>query len=167
MCFYPKINDYKKTTPLLNLKEFYSGSLKAHGVARNWRGKVVRKFQAEVSGLSTGDDLTLHEFFTYDDGRTFKRKWDIKEEKTARPDEYNFTGTGADIFGQIVGQSRGCAAHLFYTLKIPSKKSKKGFSTLTVDHRQYKIDETHTLHFLKLKKFGFTLINSTVMFTKV
>jgi len=129
MCFYPKINDYKKTTPLLNLKEFYSGSLKAHGVARNWRGKVVRKFQAEVSGLSTGDDLTLHEFFTYDDGRTFKRKWDIKEEKTARPDEYNFTGTGADIFGQIVGQSRGCAAHLFYTLKIPSKKSKKGFST--------------------------------------
>ena len=46
-------------------------------------------------------------------------------------------------------------------------KSKKGFSTLTVDHWQYKIDGTHALHFLKLKKFGFTLINSTVMFTKV
>ena len=92
MCFHPKIDDYKNTTPLLDLKEFYAGTLKAYGVARNWRGKVMRKFQADISGTSIENNLTLNEFFTYDDGRTFKRQWDIKEEETATPGEYNLRG---------------------------------------------------------------------------
>lgn len=164
MCFSAKIEDYTGTEPVLQMKDFYTGKLQAHGVARNWRGKVMRKFSADVSGSSDGAELILHEFFTYDDGRTFKRKWELLESNDKGSD---FTGTGADIFGQLLAKCRGCAAQLRYTLKIPSKKSKGSFSTLAVDHWQYQIDETHTLHFLKLKKFGFTIINSTVMFTKL
>ena len=169
MCFFiektmgPKLTHHQSDKQILNLKEFYTGKLKAHGVARNMFGKVLRRFTADVKGSHQGDQLSLNEFFTYDDGRTFDRHWSlIQEDKSGK----NFTGQGADILGNITAKTQGSACLLTYTLKIPAKKSKKGFKTLDVTHWQYLIDESHTLHFLKLKKFGITLINSTVMFSK-
>ncbi len=169
MCFFlgkmfgPQLTQHHNDNQTLDLKEFYTGNLKARGVARNMFGKVLRRFTADVKGSHQGDKLILNEFFTYDDGRTFDRQWELTQEDE---DGKYFKGQGADIFGDITAQTQGCASLLKYTLKIPAKKSKRGFKTLDVTHWQYKIDESHTIHFLKLKKFGLTLINSTVMFSK-
>ncbi len=159
----PKLENFRETQPILNLKEFYTGTLKAHGVARTLFGKVLRRFTADIKGSQEGDKLILNEFFTYDDGRTFNRQWELTQDN---PEGTQFTGKGADIFGDIKAQTKGCAGLLKYTLKIPTKKSKSSFKTMAVIHWQYQIDETHALHFLRIKKFGFTIIKSTVMFVK-
>ena len=144
--FGPNLTDLTNTTPTLSLKDFYTGNLKAHGVATNLFGKVVRRFKADVKGAQEGEKLKVNEFFTYDDGRTFDRNWDMRQ---TNPEGTKFTGTGADILGNIIAETHGYGALLKYTLKIPKKGSKNNFKTMHITHWQYQIDETHTLHFLK------------------
>lgn len=158
------LNFYSTTQPALNLKAFYTGSLEAHGVARSIFGRMERRFVAQVRGRQEGTHLILNEDFTYDDGRVFCREWTMVQQN---PEGTKYGGTGADIFGEICGETSGASGLLMYTLKIPSKSAKRGFKTMDVVHWQYLIDSTHTLHFLTLKRFGIPVLKSTVMFHRL
>ena len=62
------IGEYRRAEPALHLDQFFQGRLHAHGVIQNYRGKVTRRFTAEIIGNWQGDAGVLDERFVYDDG---------------------------------------------------------------------------------------------------
>lgn len=44
------IGEYRRAEPALHLDQFFQGRLHAHGVIQNYRGKVTRRFTAEIIG---------------------------------------------------------------------------------------------------------------------
>ena len=43
-CAGPQVTDYAKQTPLLDLRQYFNGTLDAYGVFLDRSGKVVRRF---------------------------------------------------------------------------------------------------------------------------
>jgi len=62
------INEYQNNSPALQLNEFFQGQLEAYGMVQDYKGKVTRRFKAEIVGNWKGNKGTLDERFEYDDG---------------------------------------------------------------------------------------------------
>ena len=72
---------YKDTLPKADIKEYFTGHIKAWGIVQDWRGRVVNRFDVNMVGTWSGDTGTLQEEFTYYDGKKQHRTWTI----TKRP----------------------------------------------------------------------------------
>ena len=89
------IEYYKKTSPQMEIKEYFNGPIKAWGIVQDWRGRVVRRFDVEMVGEWEGDVGTLTEHFKYYDGKKQERIWTIKKLADGQ-----YQGTAADIIGK-------------------------------------------------------------------
>jgi hypothetical protein len=49
-CSTPDVSLYAKNEPKFELQDFFSGSLKAHGILKNRSGEVIRYFNATLEG---------------------------------------------------------------------------------------------------------------------
>ena len=81
-----------KIPPRFIPEEFFSGDLKASGMFIDRFGNVQKRFSADVICKPANDGFVLNEYFTFDDGKTETRIWQIM-----RTSDKNFVGKTDDV----------------------------------------------------------------------
>jgi hypothetical protein len=113
-CASPGIELYANEKPVLDLQQYFNGTLDAYGVFTDRSGAVVKRFTVVMQCSWTGDDGVLDEDFLYSDGTRQKRIWRLRKTGEGR-----FVGRADDVVGEALGESRGNAFHWTYTLSLP------------------------------------------------
>jgi len=146
-CTSVKVTDYAGDTPELDMTEFFSGDLMAYGVVKNWRGQVIRKFEADIVAYWENGVGTLEEDFIFDDGEPDRRVWTLEPVADDR-----YLGTAGDVVGSGEVHISGNAAFLDYVLRVPFGDDS---IDVRVDDRMYLVSPGILLNESKLSKFGF------------
>lgn len=146
-CSSVSVQDYANEQPALVMSEFFQGELVAHGVVKDWRGRVIRRFQAEISAQWQEGIGTLDEEFLFSDGETERRVWTL----TPRS-ENRYDGTAGDVVGTGEIEIAGNTAFLDYVLRIPYGD---GSIDVRVDDRMYLLTPSLLINESDLRKFGF------------
>jgi len=157
-CAGPKPSDYAAERPLLDLREYFNGDVVAHGIFTDRSGKVVRRFTVLMKCSWNGDDGVLDEYFTYSDGEKQRRVWRLKKWPDGR-----YTGTADDVIGEASGQAAGNAFNWRYTLALPVDGK---VYHVQFDDWMYLVDERVMLNKAVMSKFGITLGEVTLAFSK-
>ena len=143
---------------MLDLREYFNGTVDAWGVFTDRSGKVVKRFTVVMACSWTGDDGVLDEAFTYSDGTTQRRIWRLKKLPDGR-----YTGRADDVIGEATGQARGNAFQWGYTLALPVDGR---IIEVQFDDWMYLMSEKVMLNKAVMSKFGFRLGEVTLSFTK-
>ena len=100
-CAGPQVNDYVAEKPVLDMRQYFNGTIDAYGLFTDRSGKVVKRFTVVMKcswqgppGSETG---VLDEDFTYADGKKERRVWTIKKQGD------RYIGTAADVVGEALG----------------------------------------------------------------
>ena len=94
-CSSTSVTYYADQLPKLVLEDFFDGNLEAYGVVKDWRGRVIRKFEADIIAYWDRDVCTLVEDFIFDDGVIDRRVW------TRNPlDQGRYSGIADDVVGE-------------------------------------------------------------------
>jgi hypothetical protein len=157
-CAGPTPADYAAERPVLDLKTYFNGKLKAHGIFTDRSGKVVRRFVVDMTGTWNGNQGVLDERFTYSDGKTERRVWRLTDEGNGR-----WSGRADDVVGTAVGIASGNALNWSYTLRLPVDDK---VYDVQFDDWMYLVDERVMLNKAVMSKFGIRLGEVTLSFTK-
>ncbi|HYC06020.1 MAG TPA: DUF3833 domain-containing protein [Azospirillaceae bacterium] len=112
-CGAMKPEEFAGKTPVLKLEEYFQGRTRAWGLFQDRFGKVRRQFVVEIEGKWDGKVLTLVEDFTYDDGETERRVWEL-----TRLDEHRWEGRTPDAIGVAEGTLYGPAFRFRYDFNL-------------------------------------------------
>ena len=157
-CASQKIDSYADQKPVLDLQQYFNGTLDAYGVFTDRSGAVVKRFTVVMQCQWTGDEGVLDEAFTYSDGSTQRRVWRLK--KLA---DGGFSGRADDVVGEALGQTRGNAFHWTYTLNLPVDDK---VYEVQFDDWMYLMTDKVMLNKATMRKFGVRLGEVTLSFTK-
>ena len=149
---------YQAEKPVLELDTYFNGTLDAWGMFQDRSGKVIKRFTVVMRCTWAGDTGTLDEDFTYSDGTKEKRIWTIKKLGGGR-----YVGTAADVLGEAQGVASGNALNWKYVLKLPVDGE---VVEVNFDDWMFQIDDKVMLNRAHMSKFGFTLGEVTLSFTK-
>jgi hypothetical protein len=157
-CAGPQIGDYAAEKPVLDMRQYFNGTIDAYGVFTNRSGKVVKRFTVVMTCSWTGDTGVLDEAFSYSDGSKDRRIWTL-----IRGADGKYTGTAADVAGQASGEEKGNAFRWGYTLKLPvdGKTVEVQF-----DDWMYLMTDKVMLNKAVMSKYGFRLGEVTLSFVK-
>ncbi len=145
-CAGTRVDEYREENPVLDLSEYFNGTLDAWGIVRNRSGKVVQRFRVEMTGTWQGNKGTLEEDFIYSDGKTSRRVWNI-----TKIDAHQYRGTAADVVGEAVGEAYGNALRWRYVLTVPVDG--KTYD-IRFDDWMYLVDDEVMLNKSDMSKFG-------------
>ena len=161
-CSGPQLSQYANEKPILDLSEYFSGTIDAYGIFTDRSGSVVKRFtvliQANwklVDGKKVG---TLDESFDYSDGTKQKRVWTITE---VSPGKY--IGRADDVVGEANGISAGNALNWSYTLALPVDGT---VYNVQFDDWMYLVSPKVMLNKADMSKFGIHLGEVTLSFYK-
>lgn len=157
-CGGKNLDYYKGTSPKVDIKEYFNGSIKAWGIVQDWRGRVVSKFDIDMVGKWDGDTGTLTENFMYYDGKKQERVWTIK--KLA---DGSYEGTAADILDKATGNTEGNAARWSYVMDLPVDGTTY---RITFDDWMWLMNDGVLINRSYLKKFGLTVTELTIFMQK-
>ena len=157
-CASPRIDDYGRELPRLDLRSYFNGPLVAHGIFTDRSGKVVRRFTVQMQCSWKGDEGVLDEDFLYSDGSRQKRIWRLRQ---TGPNRY--VGRADDVIGEAQGEQLGNAFHWTYTMALPVDGR---IIEVQFDDWMYLIDERVMLNKAEMRKFGVRLGEVTLSFTK-
>lgn len=160
------ISTYQHTKPELIIEQFFNGQLTAHGVVKNFKGEVIRHFNADIAAHWVDRVGTLDEDFVFDNGEKQKRIWTIRpiHTDTQSPGEKKqYIGTAGDVIGESLIEVSGNAMFLNYVLQIPYKD---GTMNIKIDDRMYLVNPTTIINESKLYKFGLPVGNITLTIIK-
>jgi hypothetical protein len=157
-CASQNLADYAGEKPTLDLAQYFNGRIDAHGIFQDRNGKIVKRFTVVMDCHWTDNQGVLDEAFTYADGSTQRRIWQLTKHAGAR-----FTGTAGDVVGEAVGQTSGNAFRWNYTLKLPVDGR---VYEVQFDDWMYLMDERVMLNRATMSKFGVRLGEITLSFTK-
>jgi hypothetical protein len=91
-CAATDVARYQAEQPVLDLREYFNGTLDAYGMFQKRGGEVAKRFHVVIEASWQGDTGTLDERFSYSDGSTQRRVWTITR-KGVQPwrktDSYN------------------------------------------------------------------------------
>ncbi|MEO8121997.1 MAG: DUF3833 domain-containing protein [Rhodoferax sp.] len=155
-CSSTPVTDYAKETPVLEMRDYFNGTLDAYGIFTDRSGKVVKRFTVVMKCTWTGDQGVLDEAFTYTDGTTQRRIWRLQRQADGR-----FTGTADDVVGTAQGQQSGNAFHWNYTLSLPVDGR---VIDVQFDDWMYLMNERVMLNRAAMSKWGFHLGDVTLSF---
>ena len=161
-CAGPQVTDYAAEQPVLDLRQYFNGTLDAYGLFTDRSGKVVKRFTVVMncrwSGPLGAETGVLDENFTYSDGTQDRRVWTLKRQPDGR-----YTGTAGDVLGEAAGQEKGNAFRWGYTLKLPVDGR---IIEVQFDDWMYLMGDKVMLNKAKMSKFGFGLGEVTLSFVK-
>ncbi len=157
-CAGPRIDDFAGEKPVLDLREYFNGTLDAYGLFTDRSGKVVKRFTVVMRCTWTGDNGVLDEDFLYSDGTRQKRIWRLKKLPDGR-----YTGTADDVVGEAQGQARGNAFNWVYTLALPVDGT---VWNVTFDDWMYLMSDRVMLNKAVMSKWGVRLGDVTLSFVK-
>jgi hypothetical protein len=150
-CSQVQVTDYSDARPLLDVEQFFSGALTAHGVVKDRGGKVIRHFNADITAHWEDGTGTLEEDFVFDDGEKQRRVWTLKPDGEGR-----YTGTAGDVVGVAKLQQAGNSLFLDYVLRLPYQGSEVD---VRVDDRMYLVSPDILINESSLSKFGWRVGN--------
>ena len=157
-CASQKIETYAAEKPVLDLQQYFNGTLDAYGVFTDRSGTVVKRFTVVMRCSWEGDEGTLDERFSYSDGSQQTRIWHLSKQADGR-----FVGHADDVVGQAQGESRGNTFHWNYMLNLPvdGKTYEMQF-----DDWMYLVGDKVMLNKATMSKFGIRLGEVTLSFFK-
>jgi Protein of unknown function (DUF3833) len=157
-CTKHRLDFYKDMTPKADLKNYFTGPIKAWGIVQDWRGRVVNRFDIEMMGTWENDVGTLKEQFTYYDGKKQERIWTIKK----LPDG-TYEGTASDILNTATGAVSGSAVRWNYVMDLPvDGKTYR----IKFDDWMWEMNDGVIINRSYLKKFGLTVAELTIFMQK-
>ena len=157
-CAGPQIADYASEKPVLDMRQYFNGTIDAYGVFTDRSGKVVKRFTVVMKCTWDGDTGVLDEDFTNSDGTKDRRIWTLK-----RGADGKYTGTAADVLGEANGEEKGNAFRWGYTLKLPVDGK---IVEVQFDDWMYLMNDKVMLNKAVMSKFGFKLGEVTLSFVK-
>ena len=157
-CAVQQIETYAQDKPLLDLAQYFNGTLDAYGVFTDRSGTVVKRFTVVMVCTWNGDDGVLDEDFRYSDGSTQKRIWRLRKLGEGR-----FSGRADDVVGEARGETRGNTFHWTYTLNLPVDGR---VFEVQFDDWMYLMTDKVMLNKAAMSKFGVRLGEVTLSFVK-
>jgi hypothetical protein len=157
-CAGPAPSDYADQRPLLDLRQYFNGTLSAHGLFTDRSGAVVRRFTVAMTGRWDGDDGVLDERFSYSDGRTEHRVWRLRYLGDGR-----WEGRADDVVGVATGVSAGNTLRWRYTLALPVDGR---IWHVDFDDWMVLVDDRVMLNRAEMSKFGLRLGEVTLAFRR-
>lgn len=157
-CSTPKVQDYAKETPVLELRDYFNGTLDAYGIFTDRSGKVVKRFTVVMKCTWEGSAGVLDEAFTYADGTTQRRVWRMTRHANGR-----YTGQADDVVGSAEGQQSGNAFNWAYTLALPVDGRA---INVQFDDWMYLMNDKVMLNKAAMSKWGVGLGEVTLSFVK-
>ena len=157
-CGSQQINEYAAEKPVLELRDYFNGTLDAYGVFTDRSDKVVKRFTVVMKGTWNGDEGVLDEDFSYSDGTVQKRIWRLK-----RLGNGKYSGVADDVVGTADGQQSGNAFNWTYTMALPVDGK---VYEVQFDDWMYLMTDKVMLNKATMSKFGFRLGEVTLSFTK-
>jgi len=151
--------DYQGTEPTFEMKEFFDGELRAYGMVQSRSGKVIRRFNATLSGSWSGNAGVLDEHFVYDDGETQQRIWRLQKLPNGQ-----YQGFANDVAGTAYGDSRGFAFNWHYTLLIEVQGKEWA---IDLNDWIYQLDKKRIINRTVMKKWGFKVGEITLFIEKI
>lgn len=165
-CASPTVADYAGEKPLLDLRQYFNGTVDAWGVFTDRSGKVVKRFTVVMncrwSGEAGREVGVLDEDFVYSDGSTQKRVWTLRREPGVNG-QGRYTGTAGDVVGEARGEERGNAFYWGYYLDLPVDGRN---IEVRFDDWMYLMNDRVMLNRATMSKWGVTLGEVTLAFTK-
>lgn len=152
----PQISDYAAEQPVLELRDYFNGTVEAYGVFSDRSGKVVKRFTVLMDCRWQGDEGVLDEAFSYSDGSKSRRVWRLH-----RGPDGQYTGRADDVVGQASGQQRGNAFRWAYTLNLPVEGTTY---EVQFDDWMYLVTDRVLLNKAVMSKFGLRLGEVTLSF---
>jgi hypothetical protein len=157
-CSTVEVDKYRGQTPALDLREYFNGTLDAHGVFQDRSGEVVKRFKVVIDARWQGDTGTLDERFTYADGSTQRRVWTITHLGGGR-----YTGRADDVVGEARGEAAGNALRWRYVMALPVDGK---VYHVDFDDWMFLMDDKVMLNRSAMSKWGFHLGDVTLSFHK-
>lgn len=157
-CSDVPINHYAKETPSFNPLEFFPGNTRAWGIVQDWRGRVIRRFEVDITGSVANGELTLDEDFVYSDGERSNRVWTIRVDESG-----NVSGLASDIETPASGAIAGNAMNWRYSMNLPVDDTTYFVS---FDDWLWQLDSQTLFNSAKIRKFGFTVAEVTIFMQK-
>lgn len=154
-----KLEDYTTELPKADVKEYFTGPIKAWGLVQGRNGKVLARFDVNMVGKWEGDSGVLEEDFNYYDGRVQRRIWRIKKTDT---DQYS--GQADDIIGTAKGEQSGNAVRWSYDmdLEVSGRTYRIHF-----DDWMWLMNDGILINRSYMKKFGIKVAELTLFMQKV
>lgn len=152
------LDDYEDVKPELDLSQFFNGHLEAYGIVQDFKGKVSRRFTADILGQWQGDQGVLDELFYFADGEEQHRCWRLQ--KSGK----QYSGTAADVVGQAAGEVAGNALNWKYTLQVPVDGK---VWQLKLNDWMFLVDENNLINRATMYKFGISVGEITLYIRKV
>ena len=149
---------YASEKPMLDLQQYFNGTLDAHGMFQDRSGKVIKRFTVLITCNWKGDVGTFDEDFTYSDGTKQKRIWTLKK---IGPNQY--TGSAADVVGEAEGIVAGNALRWKYVLALPVDGK---IVNVNFEDWMYLMDQRVLLNRASVSKYGFHVGDVTLSFNK-
>ena len=157
-CSTPKITDYAAQKPVLELRDYFNGTLDAYGIFTERSGQVVKRFTVVMECSWQGDQGVLDEAFSYSDGTKQRRVWRLQRLADGR-----YTGQADDVVGTALGQQSGNAFHWTYTLALPVDGR---VIEVQFDDWMYLMSDKVMLNKAAMRKWGVSLGEVTLSFIK-
>ena len=157
-CAGPQPLDYAQEKPVLDLRQYFNGTVDAWGVFTDRSGKVVKRFTVLMQCSWQGNEGVLDEAFTYSDGTLQRRVWRIQ----ALPDG-RYTGRADDVVGEAQGQASGNALRWQYTMALPVDGR---VWEVQFDDWMYLMNDRVMLNKAVMSKWGVRLGEVTLSFTR-
>jgi hypothetical protein len=157
-CGSPHPEQYASQLPKLDVSQYFNGTLDAHGMFQDRSGDVIKRFVVVMRCSWKGDTGTLDEDFTYADGTRQKRVWTLTRTAPGR-----FSATAPDVVGSAEGVVSGNALRWKYVLALPVDGK---VINVDMEDWMYLIDERVMLNRTAMSKYGVSLGNVTLSFTR-
>lgn len=148
-CGSVSVEEYEAQTPAFEPEAFFSGFLTAHGVVKDYKGRAIRHFNADINACWQKGIGTLDEQFVFDDGERQERIWTLEPLGSG-----NYAATAGDVLGEGTATWRGNAFFLDYVLQL---ELESGPFSVRIDDRMYRVADHVVINESKMKKWGFTV----------
>lgn len=158
-CSRMKPEDFAGREPRLLIEDYFAGRTKAWGIFQDRFGNLRRQFEVEIDGTWDGEVLTLVEDFTYDDGETERRVWQI-----AKRGEHDYVGNADGVIGTAEGRAYGNALNWRYNfaLKVGADRW-----TVTFDDWLFLQSDGVLINRAEVRKLGLSLGDVILVFRKL
>lgn len=157
-CSSQTLDSYANEKPLLDLQQYFNGTLDAYGLFTDRSGTVIKRFTVLMRCSWQGDEGVLDEAFSYADGSTQQRIWRLKKLPGGR-----YTGRADDVVGEAHGATQGNSFHWTYTLNLPVDGR---IIEVQFDDWMYLMGERVMLNKAVMSKWGVRLGDVTLSFVK-
>jgi hypothetical protein len=156
-CASTSIDSYRSEKPVLDLAQYFNGTIDGWGMFQDRSGKVLKRFYVKIDATWVGNQGTLDEHFEFSDGTRENRVWKLVK------DGDRYTGTAGDVVGTATGTAAGNALRWNYVLALPVDGTTWH---MDMDDWMFLIDEKTMLNRTAMSKFGVEVGQVTLSFRK-